>query len=572
MTPEKSTSPVGQCRFLVCLVLALLTAQLKSPLESVAQCDPEIPAPLIFVSPQQTNIIEDVLPPVLDSFGFEVAARDSAVGVEGCGRFMIAWEVDAYAKDEFSDHGDSLMIQRVAPDGVLDGAYSPLTADLPDTILSEEQRHMEPSIAISPAGNVRVAWISDCMQCRTEAPGSLANVAGAALGVDFGYDASPGITTALYPSPIDYWHVNPSAGRNDAGAALSAWSSIGEGPTGVREGPSYDVSQVIRPCAPICFPGKWRPALATRPTGEFCVAWAEAEEPENPLTFFNIALQLYDSSGSIVQEISGQASGDWVNDTSMEPLSTEQVSPSVAFDSQGNIVVAWVGPGQDFLIHVFARRFFWAGGAAPIESRSAPFIVDSDTSPTFGPAAPADANPTVSLVQDSAMFPAADPGRFLIAWNARKLDGPKTASEIRAQYFEADGRPMGREFRVNQATGPTTPGGETFRRLADSARHTVAYGGAGHAMFTWQSCGGFAPNTCEAGFSHYTVLPVGFAEHQDALNPCCKGDADGNGLVDGRDIQSFVDLLLAPPAVIDIVAMCPFDMNDDAALTIDDAA
>jgi hypothetical protein len=194
------------------IVLLFFTSSVWDPTRAVAQCE-GVPEPLDFISPQQTNIIEDVLPPILDSFGFAVAARDSAVAVDGCGRFMVVWEVDAYAKDAISDHDDSLMIQRVAPDGVLDGAYSPLTADLPDMILSEEQRHMEPSIAISPAGNVRVSWIASCFNCRTNDPPTF-NVTGEALRTDFPFDQTPPVTPAPFPEPIDYEYQDASAGES----------------------------------------------------------------------------------------------------------------------------------------------------------------------------------------------------------------------------------------------------------------------------------------------------------------------------------------------------------------------
>jgi hypothetical protein len=555
----------------------VLTSCAWRPSRAVAQCE-GIPAPLDFVSPEQTSIVEAPLPTILlVPFDDPARAEEGAVGVEGCGRFMIAWGVEGYPRDEDSNHDNSIAIQRVLPNGVLDGGVEFLTKNAPfdpeNGVFSDGQPHLNPSVAVSPAGNVRVSWIASCFRCRTNEPPVQDNVMGEALRADFTFDEAPAITPAPFPEPVDFDHRDVSAGTSDGVVARMSWSSQGEGLTGIRQGDSVATADLdpISPCGVTCFVDNWQANMAMRPNGDFCIAWAEAETPDQVASKFNIGLRLYDNTGTLINEIAGPNGDNWVNDPSLEPFLTDQVSPGLAFDAQGNIVVAWVGLDLNLAPRIFARRFHWAGGASDeIVPLSAPFIVDNDETAGVRPKNLLDPNPTVAFVQDSEEeFPAANPGRFVVAWNSL---APNVDSELHAQYFDADGRPMGREFRVNVDATPTGQNGLTLRKMAESGRHTVAYGGAGHAMFTWQSCGGFAPNTCEAGFSHYTVLPVGFAEHQDALNPCCKGDADGNGLVDGRDIQSFVDLLLAPPAVIDIVAMCPFDMNDDAALTIDDAA
>lgn len=503
----------------------------------------------------------------MSPFGDPGSGRYGAVGVDGCGRFMVAWGVDGYPKDDVLNHGDSVVVQRILPTGVLSGGWQPLTADLPPPVSSLPQTHLFPSIAISPIGYVRVTWVASCPHCLTHDPDSGPyNVSGILRSADYGYGDTPPITTPPYPEPTDYNHRDPSAGRSDSGSARSIWTSDNEGDLGILEGVSVASADEVRPCGAICFTSKWQPALAMRPNGDFCVAWAEAENPNVSDSTFNIALRVYDAAGTLVEEIAGPGSSNWVNDPGSEPIDTDQLSPAIAFDVSGNIVVTWVGLDQSPTFHIFARRFHWAGGSASITAQSAPFIVDNDRTPGFGITNQTDPHPTVALVQDGPpSFPAAEPGRFIIAWNSPRLP-EQVDSEIRAQYFESDGRPMGQEFRVNQATGTTGFNGVNRRKLDDSGRHTVAYGGAGHVMAAWTACHGDISNPCEGSSVHYTLLPVGYAEHQDTLSPCVKGDASGDYLVNLNDLGPFVNLLFADLTDWNIIELCPGDMNNDARI------
>lgn len=385
------------------------------PLPAAAQCE-AIPEPLQFVSPQETNIVEAALPLVPTApFGDPSSAEFGAVGVEGCGRFVVAWGVDAYSLDLENNHNHAVVIQRALPNGAFDGSWQPLTANVPPPVSSVGvQTHLAPSIAMSPLGNVRVAWLASCPGCEIhDPPVGPYDVIGEALSVDFAYLGSPSITVAPFPEPTNHRHYDPSAGRSDSGFARSIWTSDNEGDLGILEGVSVASANEVRPCVAACFTTKWQPALAMRPNGDFCIAWAEAEEPLNPQSYFNIAMRVYDASGALIDELAGPYSYEWVNDPGAEIPDSDQLSPAVAFDAQGNIVVTWIGLDQSPTFHIFARRFHWAGGSAPIMARSAPFIVDNDRTPGFGITNQTDPHPTVALVQDEPQnFPADIPGRY----------------------------------------------------------------------------------------------------------------------------------------------------------------
>ncbi|OWY72023.1 hypothetical protein B7486_10270 [cyanobacterium TDX16] len=513
--------------------------------------------------------MENALPLVPTApFGDPASAKYGAVGVDGCGRFMVAWGIDGYPINEAFNHDNTIVIQRVLPTGSMSGGWQPLTANqpLPPVYHSAEEDNEMPSIAISPLGRVRVSWIGSCPACVTlDPPSGPYDVTGKSLSIDYLFDDTPPVTLAPFPEPTNLYHHHPSAGRSDVPSARSVWTSSGEGILGILEGASVASANQIRPCGVNCFTTKWQPALAMRPNGDFCVAWAEAEHPDQFVTPFNIALRVYDASGTLVDEVAGPNSYEWVNDPGLEIADSDQLSPSVAFDAQGNIIVTWVGLDQSPMFHIFARRFHWAGGSAPITARSAPFIVDNDSTPGFGITNQTDPHPTVALVQgEPQSFPADIPGRFIIAWNSPISQ--QVVSEIRAQYFESDGRPMGQEFRVNQATGDTGFNGLKLRKLDDSGRHTVAYGGDGHVMAAWTACHGDIFSPCSGSSVHYTLLPVGYAEYQDSLSYCMKGDIDNDQSVSLLDIGPFINLLFADLTDWNIIELCPGDMNNDARI------
>jgi len=305
-------------------------------------------------------------------------------------------------------------------------------------------------------------------------------------------------------------------------------------------------------------------------TGNVAVAWADQEV--GPGFSFNIALRIYDPSGTIVQaELAGPGPTQWVNDPTVDPLASSQLSPAVAFNDLGDLIVTWVALRPEScieggLLRIYARRFIWDAATNVLTAQSAPFIVNSD--PAWGDFGQTGANPTVALAPDS--------GAFVVAWNG--LNSATVKIDVRAQYVDANGQPRGREFGVTQLADPPPPAQGFQRRIAESAQHTVAWRTDGSVVVAWDL------DDIQTGTRQvfYTMLPPDFAltqvnpcpfceQNPSACDPCLKADVNDDCVINGLDIQPFVDVLLdGALACRSIVALCAADMNSDGMVDIAD--
>ncbi|MCK6482563.1 MAG: hypothetical protein L6R00_00325 [Phycisphaerae bacterium] len=216
------------------------------------------------------------------------------------------------------------------------------------------------------------------------------------------------------------------------------------------------------------------------------------------------------------------------------------------------------------MARIYARRYSFAlpDALTPLEDRQ--FVVDSNTN--WSAVNFVDANPTVSLFKTADEE---DPrfGRFIVAWNARRIGQP--LREIHARYFEADGRPRGTEFRVHQQEFETDENGNNLPYLAESGQHTVVYGPDDQVVATWTVTGETSSDPPRVFF---TILPTNYADTLtgDCL-PCIKGDFNCDTLIDGDDIQPFITALYAADSdCLSIGDLCRFDINYDAVLDTDD--
>lgn len=311
---------------------------------------------------------------------------------------------------------------------------------------------------------------------------------------------------------------------------------------------------------------QWQPCVAMRGDGYqvYCFAHPENDYAEFPP--FDIFLQVFDPSGNSLLSPPMVANSHLVNPP-LEETDSTQVSPSVAFDDTGRIVVVWQGPqfaGCGFSPTVFARIFQWNGTTVAPVSR--PFVVNSPSSlplstnnvfPTGG------ANPTVALST-------ANDGRFIVAWN---VVGAIGKDEIHAQYFDGL-QPLGKEFRVNQVN--TQPGVGPFwhRRIANSAQHTVAYGPEGEVVIAWSLLEDTSDNSYPNSAvekAYYTMLPAGYAEYQASI-AACKGDVNLDGLVNGLDISAFLSILFSNQVCLSRTAIYPADMDDSGVVDVAEVA
>jgi hypothetical protein len=124
---------------------------------------------------------------------------------------------------------------------------------------------------------------------------------------------------------------------------------------------------------------------------------------------------------------------------------------SVAMDADGDFVVAWRSAGQETPFSIFAQRFRADGAAQGSEFRV-------NTSDGF------QASPSAAMDYD---------GNFVIAWQGYPQD--QSGYGIYAQRYNSTGNAQGGEFRVNSYT-PN-----------DQKDVAIAMDAAGDSVVTWQS-------------------------------------------------------------------------------------
>jgi hypothetical protein len=163
---------------------------------------------------------------------------------------------------------------------------------------------------------------------------------------------------------------------------------------------------------------------------------------------------------------------------------------------------------------------------------------------------PVGPNPTVAFSPVVA-----DDGRFVVMWNTVKRF-PNAQAEVHARVFDWRSLTHGEEFSIHPAPSNVP------RRLARSGQHTCAWTTLGTISAAWTQVG--SPQTVNV-----SILPPGRAESLCHDDPCCRGDFDGNGAVNGLDQQGWVYYLINPPGTpippcrnVDPVP-CKLDLNGD---------
>ena len=375
--------------------------------------------------------------------GVDDGSHKAAVGFHGDGRFAVTWE-------RAISNGNHIYLRRFTAAGVPIAAALSLTNQN-----NNDHQHVEASIDVSAGGNIYVGWAGRNPNLIT-----IIDYSRKGLTTDFDFDQTLYIPTGATSDNLGEEMVSAGASDEMQFPRAATWSGSNETMT-VNNGLKYVVDfgtvGTIRGCDSTttgdrCWIDRWQSNIAMLADGKFVIAWAEAEIPTIENSAFNIHLQAYDDDGT---EIGTELI---INDSLTEVADSDQESPAIAIDEAGNIVVAWVAPNLDGcstspLFHIFARRLFWDGSSTP-DFVDTPFQVDQPDA-NFPPVNAVDANPAVALAQsnDSDIC-----GRFIIAWNGRNSNLTIPRTEVRAQYFDAGGLPIAREFRINQATSDTVSG------------------------------------------------------------------------------------------------------------------
>jgi Bacterial Ig domain len=168
---------------------------------------------------------------------------------------------------------------------------------------------------------------------------------------------------------------------------------------------------------------------------------------------FTIAFQGYDSNshGVFAQRFNSSGTAQGSTFRVNTPQTDNQGAPSIAMDSAGNFVIAWLDGGTTQAAGVYAQRYNSSGVAQG--GNTAISTVAGATDPSV------------------AMEPT---GQFVIAW---QFDQTGTATGIEAQRFDSNG---------NALTGVVPlSSSETY----DQGSPTVAIDGEGDFVVAWESYG-----------------------------------------------------------------------------------
>lgn len=156
------------------------------------------------------------------------------------------------------------------------------------------------------------------------------------------------------------------------------------------------------------------PAIAMNSDGSFAVAWSGVGIGDAG----GVYVRRFDADGTAV------AAQQLVNTTTAD----QQKDPAIAFDSTGNMVVAWTGATGAGHTDVFGQRFNADGTMLGAEF-------------TW--------NTTTEDCQEDIVLAATPDGGIVAAWESRAQDGDNWG--VVARMLDADGTTMGDEIALNDA-------------------------------------------------------------------------------------------------------------------------
>lgn len=314
--------------------------------------------------------------------------------------------------------------------------------------------------------------------------------------------------------------------------------------------------------------GKWSPCVAQDAAGNTVVVWAEPEEALNELSNFDIGARRFDGTGAPI------GSSLTVNTSKLG----NQLSPAVAIDSNGRVVVVWYGPGVTncggpFITRIFGQELQLTGSGLQLVGPE--FIVDSATNATVntnpGDASPPLPNPTVTWAPTPE-----NPSRFVVAWNT--YVNTAQVNEVHAQYFTyGSGGPLAifKEFSIPRQQGWSGLPGRETRTLGGSGQHTLAAGPDGALVATWFRKNVNSQPPQDGLGSYVTVLPPAADAALCCAETCLRGDANQDGHVNGLDTQDFIEIFFAggfmtwyPCGLVNY--SCVIDIDGDCKLTESD--
>ncbi len=383
-----------------------------------------------------------------------------AISVDGDGNLLEAW---ASRRQENGTYG--VFAQRFDPLG------RPLGTEIHvNQFVAGYQS--EPAVAFDRSGTAWIAWQS------LGQDGSRSGVFMRRFGMKDGAFRALGDET-LVNTTIVGEQITPSIAANENGQTLVAWSSMddsGELRTAARlfnSDGSAATGELALSASHVR--GQDRlPATVSVSGGKFLVAWAHTSADGKPES---IMARFVDSNGAEGDAFVVSESSD----------SREQIEPSIAANSDGQMVLTWLRSHTQRGYDVVARRLNSDG------TSDGDVIVVSDRNDGWKSGA------AVAMASD---------GRFVVSYNLlgeKEEDAhkkrPKTAASIFARVFDGNGKSLGDEFKVSQhPKGPQTlPVASNSTRSVWGDQDQIAFAWNGRAEGDGSAAGFtlFAPNSLD---------------------------------------------------------------------------
>lgn len=328
--------------------------------------------------------------------------RLASVAIDSDGDFVVAWEGAGQGGDNYG-----IYAQRYDNAGVAQGSEFQV-----NTYTTSSQS--APAIAIDSDGDFVIAWNSYGQAgygAGYDVYAQRYNSAGVAQGSEFRVNTISGNSQA-----------NPSIAMDSNGNFVIAWESVGQDGSGfgiyakrydnagVPQGSEFRVNTHTTD-------SQIQSKAAMDSNGNFVIAWRSDFQDGSA---GGIYAQRYDNMG-VAQ------GGEFQVNTY---TTYTQVLPSVAIDSDGDFVIAWMSEEQDGSnFGIYAQQFNSIGVAQGGEFRVNTFTTGIQT------------YPAISRSSD---------GHFIITWMSYSQDG--SGSGIFAQAFDNTGITQGSEFRINTYT------------------------------------------------------------------------------------------------------------------------
>jgi hypothetical protein len=191
-------------------------------------------------------------------------------------------------------------------------------------------------------------------------------------------------------------------------------------------------------------PSNWFPHTAVAPNGDFVVVW-ESGHPflaaDSPRVWFRLFRADGTPKGGQLRVSNGKA---------------RETLPSISMADDGSFVIVWQS-GTTTDTSVFGRRFTAQG--TPIGGR---FLLSSSTEGN-------QSEPSVAVTPG---------GGFVAAWTSGLFPHGSRHSDVYARRFDANGQPLGPDFRVNSGN------------LREQSLPQVVVDGSGGFLVGWRSFGG----------------------------------------------------------------------------------